>query len=838
MAKKSFFKKAQKKRKAQKKKPKRKADFEDLHYAAVEKKSQELSRLDAAIAKEDRKLKVLKEKQTGEDAEESSDEEGATAYEKLLGCFGATGRKTASAGEDSEEEEEESDVEMEDSHGADAGMGEEDAESAGSAGGDLEDEEENMDDLEDVDGNGMNEDLEEADVDDLPFEDDELPSESEEAASNADGDGSPGGRKDSEDFYGSFREGFASSELSAVLKGAETAHKKKLSAWDRGVFVAWAGNNSSSEGTAATTVVDQDPAPKDTDIFCRRYLPLLKDSPHENIEEAKSDLKNFPEFFRQLNSYADVLFPSHEAKNSRAVRISYSLHIVNHVLKAREEVLASNAAIQKLQKKTGDFHALPDDPSSVRDQGFSRLRAVILCPFKSVCHEVATLIAESCPNATQVLESAKFEKHFAEPPADFANRLLLGEVLPPTAAADNKPPLTDLQHLFSGNNDDKFHLGITVARKAVKLFTPPNSSDVLIASPLALKLLVDERGGDFLSSVEVLVLDRTDVMQMQNFEHVVDCLKTLNRKPEKIPESCDITRLRSCFTRNESRFLRQTVVTSCGMSGDLGALLSDEIGGELFCADLVPADVETEQGRAVAGRQEGRQESGKKQTRVGKNFRGVAKLCCSCPAESSALREGGRLGISRQMFLVARAMNDSVTVDSTMGDSPIFKHFRKGFWETTGSEMKHLVLVVSGTGYRYGEYLKLRRWLQEEHVDFVAIDEYMEALDVKESRIDFNKGRTRVLVVTERYLFYHHDFNVRSTENLVFLGTPSYASTYLLGCSWISPFHREVALGMPSVLTICDAVEEKHEMERILGSEIMRKKLAKARANKLLTFNS
>ena len=140
---------------------------------------------------------------------------------------------------------------------------------------------------------------------------------------------------------------------------------------------------------------------------------------------------------------------------------------------------------------------------------------------------------------------------------------------------DNKPQKSeDWNWRFKGNGDDHFRIGIKITRKSVLLFSEFSSSDVIVASPLGLRSLLDDdkyvrellknignvlckqrkyqenrenaltssfphslkyifcSGNlDFLSSIEVCVLDQMDFMAMQNTDHLLFLLKRMNLFP-------------------------------------------------------------------------------------------------------------------------------------------------------------------------------------------------------------------------------------------------------------------------------------------------------------------
>lgn len=68
--------------------------------------------------------------------------------------------------------------------------------------------------------------------------------------------------------------------------------------------------------------------------------------------------------------------------------------------------------------------------------------------------------------------------------------------------------------------------GVAILQRSIRLYAPFYSSDILIASPLGLRTIIGGEGEkkrdfDFLSSIELLIIDQADIYLMQNWEHVL-----------------------------------------------------------------------------------------------------------------------------------------------------------------------------------------------------------------------------------------------------------------------------------------------------------------------------
>ncbi|CAG5866141.1 unnamed protein product [Menidia menidia] len=138
---------------------------------------------------------------------------------------------------------------------------------------------------------------------------------------------------------------------------------------------------------------------------------------------------------------------------------------------------------------------------------------LVLVPFRGaalrVVHALIGLL-EAGGRGVEVSNKKKFKQEF-------------GEEAEPTPSG-RRPD--DHNAVFTGNLDDHFRIGLSLIRGSLRLYSPFYSSDVVLASPLGLRTVLGAEGErrrdyDFLSSIELLVLDQAHVCLMQNWEHVL-----------------------------------------------------------------------------------------------------------------------------------------------------------------------------------------------------------------------------------------------------------------------------------------------------------------------------
>jgi U3 small nucleolar RNA-associated protein 25 len=161
--------------------------------------------------------------------------------------------------------------------------------------------------------------------------------------------------------------------------------------------------------------------------------------------------------------YQDIFFAARNPTNASSLRTAVCLHALNHVYKTRDKILKNNARSA----------ANPDGDVQYRDQGFTRPKVLMILPTRNSCAKYIQKILDLCQPEQQE-NKKRFEDDFVQQSND---------------GPEGRPD--EFVELFEGNTNDMFRLGIKFTRKTMKFYSQFYSSDLIIASPLGLRMAID-----------------------------------------------------------------------------------------------------------------------------------------------------------------------------------------------------------------------------------------------------------------------------------------------------------------------------------------------------------
>ena len=209
----------------------------------------------------------------------------------------------------------------------------------------------------------------------------------------------------------------------------------------------------------------------------------------------------------------------------------------------------------------------PDTPpEDVQDQGFTRPTVLILLPFRNSAMDWFRAIT-SHTTGQQVENQARFLSEYGLPE---------GVVDKLTSAEPGTYP-SDHVETFKGNVDDNFRIGVKMTRKTVKMFSEFYQCDLILASPLGLRRSIEkEKNGDYLSSIEMLIIDQMDVLTMQNWEHVKFVMSHMNKLPKESHDT-DFSRIKPWYLDGLAPYFRQSILISSFDTPELRAMYNNEL---------------------------------------------------------------------------------------------------------------------------------------------------------------------------------------------------------------------------------------------------------------------
>ena len=250
----------------------------------------------------------------------------------------------------------------------------------------------------------------------------------------------------------------------------------------------------------------------------------------------------------------DVLFSGRTFLNAANIKRAVCIQVLDYTLKNRDHILKNTARIARVED---------GDAPECRDQGFTRPKILFLLPTRQACYDIVNEIV-TLFEPEQTENRKRFNESFSRNGNDISG---------------DKPD--DFRELFRGNDDDLFRIGIKLTRKTLKYFSPFYTSDMIFASPLGLRMAFTKKGStkedyDFLSSIEVVIVDQADALLQQNWEHVEYILNHLNLQPKE-DHGCDFSRVRHWYLDGHAKYLRQTIILSSFLTPELNQLWSQHM---------------------------------------------------------------------------------------------------------------------------------------------------------------------------------------------------------------------------------------------------------------------
>ncbi|KAG8495767.1 hypothetical protein CXB51_013446 [Gossypium anomalum] len=456
----------------------------------------------------------------------------------------------------------------------------------------------------------------------------------------------------------------------------------------------------------------------------KHWLDVYKTSGGNDFHSSKQRW-----FFSLCNSYRDILhgekkpFYHKGLEEDSKIMDAYLMHSLNHIFRTRDLVRKNNAKIDKHQM-SGKEEILPGD--NFLDQGFTRPKILILLPLRSIALRVIERLIQLTPanSKVNVEHIDRFYKDFG------SEEVSSDEEEEQSKNAKTKKPSkpSDHQSLFKGDTRDDFMIGIKFTRKTIKLYGDFYSSDIIVASPLELMTKFGkaeknkELDTDYLSSIEVVIIDHADVISLQNWSFLTSVVERLNHIPSK-QHGTNVMRIRQWYLDGFARFYRQTIILGYYLNPDMNALFNHH------CV----------------------------------NYQGKVK----------SVRE--HRGVLPKVLSQVRQIYERFDANSIADvDDARLEYFeKKVFPKIKDSDQGGIMLFASS----YFEFVRLRNFLKSQNASFCLLGDYTNQKDISRARVWFFEGKRKIMLYTERIHFYRR-YKIRGIRNLIIYSLPERKEFY------------------------------------------------------------
>ncbi|KAH8739817.1 hypothetical protein FG386_002036 [Cryptosporidium ryanae] len=467
------------------------------------------------------------------------------------------------------------------------------------------------------------------------------------------------------------------------------------------------------------------------------------------------EIEKLNTFYGCISSYLDVEYSEITGIISPWTLSLCMLHISKHVYNSRKLIMDNNSKLQDAlnNKDKFDIDFLGED--SMRDQGFNRCRVLILCPFKGIAREVVETLLNLIPHGKVLRGYDKFKdefgvdeetnngKHFEEgEKSEYKGKNNEEEAKIEDEIGKND----DLyKYLFDGkDNEDEFKLGIQLTKSGINIYSSFDNSDIILASPLGLRITIgnnDDIQGigllSTLSSIELCLIYGGDIINMQNWDHLLDIFNMMNKLPKRSLGNCDIRRVYQAHLDERSREFRQTIVISSCRIEELSSLFRNHtynIRGFVRLWNLVD-----------------------KNTWFSEKGIAIDKAKKLVPGIQQMFIKTGTSGSSDEYML-----------------NYLSSHLYPNILAAVDGTTERVLLVLSN----YVSYLRVKKYLLQQNAVFASCHESSSNSALSRNRLAFYKGELPILITTERFLFFRR-YLIKGATKVIFAKPPTYPSIYL-----------------------------------------------------------
>ena len=470
----------------------------------------------------------------------------------------------------------------------------------------------------------------------------------------------------------------------------------------------------------------------------------------------------FPLFYKYLDSYKDIQVNWNNLEIRTQLMKIYLFHILNHILKRKEEIelndnidkLINNTVVtdnQKLNKELfrsheteflSEYYTKHVNPKTKLDDSYSNKDFItyhkeIKEKYENITDKDEINIKDQGFTSPKVLILVPYKKHA---------RIILEEIINIFSnnnwkGITNKKKFKDEYSEFD-SNDDCFRMGINISffENKMKLYSPFDESDIILASPLGLKLAAPSENDktfknnkvyDFLSSIEIFLMDFSEVFIYQNMEHLNEILSFLNKPPKNNQNIVDINRIKENYANNYGEYLRQNIIISHFKCLDIDVSINEvckNINGKIL----------------FDGPYENQPELIKKEFSEKYNYMNSKNYEI------------------RYEFKILRDLKGEDDFDEK------FNYFTKNIWQNLYESFeKHTIIFIISTF----DYLRLKSFFKKKSKSVCYISEDTDKKDWQRNRLYFENGKYKFLLYNERAHVYKK-INLKFAKNIFFYSLP------------------------------------------------------------------